>query len=71
MMDFVKSALEDADVLLYMVEIGEKSIKDSEVHKKILSAKIPTLILLNKIDLSNRIEDFLSGKSIEKNFYLK
>jgi len=54
MMDFVKSALEDADVLLYMVEIGEKSIKDSEVHKKILSAKIPTLILLNKIDLSNQ-----------------
>ena len=54
MMDFVKSALEDADVLLYMVEIGEKSIKDSEVHKKILSAKIPTLILLNKIDLSNK-----------------
>ena len=32
MMDFVKSALEDADVILYMVEIGEKSIKDSEVH---------------------------------------
>ena len=28
MMDFVKSALEDADVLIYMVEIGEKSIKD-------------------------------------------
>ena len=27
-MDFVKSALEDADVILYMVEIGEKSIKD-------------------------------------------
>ena len=33
MMDFVKSALEDADVLLYMVEIGEKSIKDSEVRR--------------------------------------
>ena len=28
MMDFVKSALEDADVLVYMLEIGEKSIKD-------------------------------------------
>ena len=37
MMDFVKSALEDADVILYMVEIGEKSIKDSEVHNKIIS----------------------------------
>ena len=54
MMDFVKSALEDADVILYMVEIGEKSIKDSEVHDKIQSAKIPTIILLNKIDLSNQ-----------------
>ncbi len=54
MMDFVKSALEDADVILYMVEIGEKSIKDSEVHNKIQSAKIPTVILLNKIDLSNQ-----------------
>ena len=54
MMDFVKSALEDADVILYMLEIGEKSIKDSEVHNKIQSAKIPTIILLNKIDLSNQ-----------------
>lgn len=54
MMDFVKSALEDADVLIYMVEIGEKSIKDSEVHDKIQSAKIPTIILLNKIDLSTQ-----------------
>ena len=54
MMDFVKSALEDADVILYMVEIGEKSIKDSEVHNKIQSAELPTIILLNKIDLSNQ-----------------
>ena len=53
MMDFVKSALEDADVLLYMLEIGEKSIKDSQVHNKIQSNKIPSIILLNKIDLSN------------------
>ena len=54
MMDFVKSALEDADVILYMVEIGEKSIKDPDVHNKIQSTKIPTIILLNKIDLSNQ-----------------
>ena len=56
MMDFVKSALEDADVILYMVEIGEKSIKTPEVHNKIQSAKVPTIILLNKIDLSNQQE---------------
>ena len=54
MMDFVKSALEDADVLVYMVEIGEKSIKDIEVNKKIINAKVPVIILLNKIDLSDQ-----------------
>ncbi len=68
MMDFVKSALEDADVLLYMLEIGEKSIKDSEVHDKIQSAKIPTIILLNKIDLSTQ-EDIKNQINIWSNQY--
>lgn len=53
MMDFVKSAFEDADVLLYLVEIGEQNLKDEEFFKKITSAKIPVLLLLNKIDKSN------------------
>ena len=68
MMGFVKSALEDADVLLYMVEIGEKSIKDPEVHDKIQSAKIPTIILLNKIDLSTQ-EDIKNQINIWSNQY--
>lgn len=50
MMDFVKSAFEDADVLLYMVELGEKELKDEAFFEKIRSAKIPVLLLLNKID---------------------
>jgi len=54
MMEFVKSALDDADVLLYMVEIGEKSIKDIEVNNKINNLKVPVIILLNKIDLSDQ-----------------
>ena len=54
MMDFVKNALEDADIIIYMLEIGEKSIKNNEVHKKILNANVPTFILLNKIDLSDQ-----------------
>ena len=33
MMDFVKSAFEDADVLIYMVEIGEKELKDEAFFK--------------------------------------
>ena len=54
MMDFVKSAFEDADVLIYMVEIGEKELKDDDFFNKIIHAKIPVLLLLNKIDKSNQ-----------------
>ncbi|MFK7114524.1 GTPase Era [Flavobacterium oreochromis] len=54
MMDFVKSAFEDADVLIYMVEIGEKDLKDEAFFNKIIHSKIPVLLLLNKIDKSNQ-----------------
>lgn len=56
MMTFVKSAFEDADVLIYMVEIGEKELKDEDFFNKIIHAKIPVLLLLNKIDKSNQEE---------------
>lgn len=54
MMDFVKSAFDDADVLVYMVEIGEKELKDEAFFNKIKNSKIPVLLLLNKIDKSNQ-----------------
>lgn len=54
MMNFVRSAFEDADVLVYMVEIGEKFLKDEGFFKKIINSKIPVLLLLNKIDTSNQ-----------------
>lgn len=54
MMNFVKSAFEDADVLLYMVEIGEKALKDESFFKKIENSKIPILLLLNKIDTTEQ-----------------
>ncbi len=56
MMDFVKSAFEDADVLIYMVEIGEKSLKDESFFNKIQHSKIPVLLLINKIDKSSQEE---------------
>ena len=56
MMDFVKSAFEDADILIYMVEIGEKELKDEGFFNKITSAKIPVLLLINKIDKSSQEE---------------
>ena len=54
MMNFVKSAFEDADVLIYMVEIGEKDLKDEAFFNKIITSKIPVLLLINKIDTSNQ-----------------
>ena len=53
MMSFVRSAFEDADVLLYLVELGEKQLKDEAFFNKITSAKIPVLLLINKIDKGN------------------
>lgn len=54
MMDAVNSAFEDADLLIYMVEIGEKELKDTAFFKKITNTKAPVLLLLNKIDISNQ-----------------
>jgi len=56
MMDFVKSAFEDADVLIYMVEIGEMELKDEKFFNKIKNANIPVLLLINKIDRSSQEE---------------
>jgi GTP-binding protein Era len=54
MMDAVNSAFEDADLLIYMVEIGEKELKDVAFFKKITDTKTPVLLLLNKIDQSDQ-----------------
>jgi len=57
MMDFVHSAFQDADVLLYMVEIGEKRLKDEKLFERLQNTKIPLLLLLNKIDTAD--QDFV------------
>ncbi|PIE48431.1 MAG: GTPase Era [Flavobacteriales bacterium] len=57
MMDFVKSAFEDADVLIYIVEVGEKQLKDERFFNKLKNTDIPVVVLLNKIDLKD--QDFV------------
>lgn len=56
MMGFVRSAFEDADVLIYMVEIGEKELKNEAFFNKIIQSKIPVILLINKIDQSTQEE---------------
>lgn len=54
MMDFVKGAFEDADVLIYLVEIGEKAPVEEAFFDKIKLSKVPVLLLLNKIDKASQ-----------------
>ena len=56
MMNFVHSAFQDADVLVYMVEIGEKGLKDENLYTRIKNTKLPLMLLLNKIDLGEQDE---------------
>ena len=54
MMKFVSEALKDADVILMVTDIYEDPNKMEERLVQINNIKVPTLLLLNKIDLSNQ-----------------
>lgn len=54
MMSFVRLSMEDADIFLYMIEIGDKRANQPEELSAILAQdKIPVMILLNKRDTIN------------------
>jgi GTP-binding protein Era len=56
MLNFSESALGDADVLLYMTDVVEKTDKNEDFLHRVQKAECPVLLLLNKIDLSNQQE---------------
>lgn len=51
MMEFIRTSLEDADVFLYVVQMGDKPENQPEEYEKIKKMKVPVLLLMNKIDL--------------------
>ncbi len=56
MLKAARSALVDADVLIYLTEIGEKPDPENPFIRKIAKSKVPVLLVINKIDLSNQDE---------------
>lgn len=54
MLAFSLSALEDADVLLYVTDTIEDSSRNSDFIEKVEKLNIPILVLINKIDLTNQ-----------------
>jgi len=76
MLESVFSAVEDSDLILFIIDIaidktGEKTLSDNNVIK-LLKTKIPKVLLLNKVDLSDDKSVELSINSIsEKNIFNK
>lgn len=54
MLAFSESALEDADVLLYVTDPVEKTDKNSDFIQKVSKMDVPVLVLINKIDLTTQ-----------------
>ena len=60
MLAFSESALQDADVLLYVTDVVENPEKNMDFLEKVQKMSIPVLLLINKID---ELEQ--SGKSVQ------
>ena len=54
MLAFSESALQDADVLLYVTDVVENPEKNMDFLSKVQKMTIPVLLLINKIDQSNQ-----------------
>ena len=54
MMNFVETAIGDADVILYVTDVIEKIDKNREYVEKLSKVDCPVLIVINKIDESSQ-----------------
>ena len=54
MMKFVSDAFEDADVFLYLVEPGDRALKDEGFFQKLATTTVPVLLIVNKIDTTTQ-----------------
>lgn len=54
MMQFVNSALQDADVLLFVTDIYETTVNHPDVLTRLQNTNKPVLVLINKIDLGDQ-----------------
>ena len=52
MMKFVRGAITDADVLLYVTDTVEDSDRSADIIEKVNLSGIPTIVVINKVDLT-------------------
>ncbi|MGN1046298.1 MAG: GTPase Era [Candidatus Cryptobacteroides sp.] len=58
MMNFVDTAIGDADIILYVTDTVEKADKNTEYVEKLRKVECPVILVVNKIDISSQ-EDVL------------
>lgn len=54
MMNFVDTAIGDADIILYITDTVEKGDKNKEYIEKLQRIDCPVILVINKIDISNQ-----------------
>ena len=57
----ILSSFKDADIILFIVELGAENRRDNQLIEKIKKIKIPVLLVLNKVDKVN--QDILEKES--------
>lgn len=53
-MDNLQTIFSDADIVIFVTEVNKQSLNDERFFKKLINSKKPTLVLINKIDLSTQ-----------------
>lgn len=53
MMDYVDTAIGDADIILYVTDVVEKGDKNRDYIDRLNAADCPVLLVINKIDISD------------------
>ena len=66
MLAFSESALQDADVLLYVTDVVENPEKNMEFLEKVQKMTIPVILLINKIDELKTSSKEVLGNIVEK-----
>ena len=54
MMNFVKEALKDSDIIIYMVTPQDEELKDQKLLNRIKKTESTLFVLINKIDKSTQ-----------------
>lgn len=66
MLQFSESALQDADVLLYVTDMVETPDKNTDFLEKVQHMDVPVLVLINKIDLTEGAANTILAQKVDE-----